>query len=109
MSRKRKWTPEMRADASVVAKARWAALPEDERERRRALASDAGAKGHAAYTAKYPERVELSERTKAAIESGALSPLPCSDCGLPEAKPEYDYEDLRVAGWSHYACRKARA
>ena len=107
--RKREWTPERRQAASVKAKAMFDTLPESVRESRRQVARVAGAAGRAAYEAKYPERMRLSNETKAAIADGTLVPEPCSDCGGPDAPAELDYSRLALVGWSHYDCRRKRA
>ena len=106
--RKREWTPERQQAASVKAKALFAALPESVREERRQAARAHGEKGLAAYAEKYPERIRLSNETKAAIADGTLIPGPCDDCGKPDAQPEFDYSRLALSGWSHYDCRKVR-
>lgn len=86
---------------SEVGKERWAAMTPERREGRLK-------RSYEAYAAKYPERVELSNRTRAAIADGSLVPGPCADCGGDGAQPEYDYTRLELARWSHYDCRKKR-
>lgn len=95
------WSVARRKRASERAKAHWERTPEGIREQWMGA-------GRQAYAVKYPERAALSARTRAAIADGSLVPGLCADCGRPDAAPEFDYERLELAGWSHYDCRKAR-
>ncbi|MCR4375807.1 MAG: hypothetical protein NUW22_13250 [Acidobacteria bacterium] len=92
------WTPARRQRASERAKARWERTTPAVREEWQERSRDA-------FAEKYPERVALSERTRAAIASGELVPEACDECG-GEGQPLYDWVELVVVGWRCYPCRK---
>lgn len=95
------WTPERRARASEIAKARWEATSPEVREERRR-------RGWETFRDRYPARAEAYEALYAAIDAGRLVPQPCELCGA-DGLPFLDRLTHELVGWRCRPCRKAPA
>jgi hypothetical protein len=62
-----------------VTRERWSRLTDEEKAEHAAVT-------RAAWSAKYPERAALVDRTRLAIEAGELHVEPCGGCGADGAK-----------------------
>jgi hypothetical protein len=75
----------------------WASASPDQREEMKR-------RSWQGFRARHPDRADLIERTRAAIDAGTLVPQPCDICGEP-ARPLFDWASLTLAGWRCLACR----
>lgn len=100
------WTLERRQAMSERQRRRWEEASPEQREAWKANYAEARAKAKETYRQNYPERAQLIDQVKEAIEDGSVVPDPCAYCGTTErVVADLDYSTSSVTGWSCWGCR----